>query len=127
VTRAQFVDWLETWGRAWRTNDPAEIGALVPEKFTWHTPFVEIVRDRQTLVDRWVSTGDSESDVETDYEILALDEEKGISRYSATYLKNKTARVRAEYILMVSLDEDGRCTEFHEWGSASSAPLDEHL
>jgi hypothetical protein len=71
-----------------------------------------------------VTTGNSESDVETDYEILALDEARGICRYSATYLKNRTERVQAEYILMVSLDEDGRCTEFHEWGSASSAPLD---
>jgi hypothetical protein len=120
VTRAQFVDWLETWGRAWRTNDPAEIGALVPDTFTWVTPFVEVVRDRQTLVDRWVKTGNTESDVETDYEILALDDERGICRYSATYLKNKTTRVQAEYVLMVSLDEDGRCKEFHEWGSASS-------
>jgi hypothetical protein len=119
VTRAQFVDWLETWGRAWRTNDPAEIGTLVADEFTWHTPFVEVVRDRQTLVDRWVKTGKSESDVETDYEILALDEDRGICRYSATYLRDGTVRVRAEYILMVSLDESGRCTEFHEWGGTS--------
>jgi hypothetical protein len=128
VNESQFVDWLELFGRSWKGNDPADIGALVPDKCAWHAgPFAEVFRDRQTLVDHWVSTVHSESNVEVEYEILSVTEEMGICRYRASYLQHKTARVECEYIFLITLDRDGKCEEFHEWGSSSTSPLSEYL
>src|SRR5262245_63171948 len=73
MNESQFVDWLELFGRSWKGNDPADIGALVPDKCAWHAgPFAEVFRDRQTLVDHWVSSVRPESNVEVGCEILSV-------------------------------------------------------
>ena len=124
MDRESFVQWLDQFTKAWQSNDPGDIGALVPETCEWHGgPFAEVFRDRQTLVDHWVGTVNTHSDIETSYEILCVAENRGICRYRASYTRLKTARETDDMILLVRLDGNGQCVEFHEWLGRSSAPL----
>jgi len=128
MTEGQFTKWLEAFGKAWQTNEPDDIGALVPDTFLWHAgPYVEIFRDRATLVDHWVSTVNTHSNVKPEYQILACESGRGICRYWVSYLLHKTAQVECDFILLVSLDESGRCTEFHEWMGTRMSPLPEYV
>jgi hypothetical protein len=125
MTREDFERWLDVFGRAWETNDPQDVGALVPESCEWHSgPFSEVFRDRQTLVDHWISTVNSQDDIKTSYEILSVEDGRGICRYRASHLQHKTALVTEDMILIVRLDDQARCVEFQEWPVSSRQPLE---
>ena len=124
MNRDDFSQWLDRFGEAWQTNNPAAIGRLVPDSCEWHAgPFAEVFRDRQTLVDHWVGTVNTHDDIKTSYEILAVDDGLGICRYRASYIRLKTARVEDDMIFLVRLNEQGECVEFREWYAGSSTPL----
>ena len=127
MTHDELGRWLDAFGDAWKSNDPADIGALVTEQTEWHSgPFTEIFRDRQTLVDHWISTVNTHGPVETEYEILAVDGDTGISRYRASYGMHKTARVHGDGIFIIRLNDEGQCVEFHEWYDSQVEPLPEY-
>jgi len=120
-----FSRWLDLFGVAWATNSPEDIARLVPDTFEWHSsPFAEIFRDRQTLVDHWISTVNAQSDVSTSYQILCEGADGvGICRYEVSYLLHKTARIDADAIFRVQLDADERCVLFEEWFITARTPL----
>jgi hypothetical protein len=86
-----------------------------------------VFRDRQTLVDHWISTVSSQDEIQTNYEILSVENGRGICHYRASHLHHKTALVKEDMILIVKLDDAGCCTEFHEWPVSSQQPLAAYL
>jgi hypothetical protein len=110
------------------TNDPIDIGALVPDRFEWHSsPFQEIFRDRQTFIDRWMADVAPNSDVSTRYEILCeAPGRPAVCRYFANYTLHKTAKVDTDGILLVRLDGEGRCELFEEWFFSNRTPCPEY-
>ena len=120
-----FSRWLDLFGIAWVTNAPEDIGRLVPDAFEWHSsPYAEIFRNRQTLVDHWISTVNAQSEISTSYEVLCEGADgTGVCHYTASYLLHKTARIDADAIFRVKLDDDERCVRFEEWFVTSRTPL----
>jgi hypothetical protein len=57
-------------------------------------------------------------DISFDYEILAVTERSGIARWHGSYtpLEGETP-VELDGILLLSLDDEGRCRDFREWSN----------
>jgi hypothetical protein len=115
VERETFEGWLDAYGRAWETRDPAAAAELFTEDAVYHeTPFDEPMRGRAEISDYWSDVTRSQDDVRFSYEILAASE--GVARWRADFLRLPARTpVRLDGILLARLDAEGRCTEFREW------------
>jgi ketosteroid isomerase-like protein len=110
----QVTTWVESYRRAWESNDRDEIGALFTDEAVYYTePFREGIRGRDAIVADWVDRKDEPGDTEFRYEIMAVCDDLGFVRGWAKY---STPPPR-EYsnLWVVRLAGDGRCSEFTEW------------
>jgi hypothetical protein len=109
--------WLAGYLRAWRSDDPAEIGALFTADALYYTgPFDEPWAGREAIIAGWIGRGDSQNQWTFRHEILAVEGATGVVRgwtvYAATAEEPET-----EYsnIWVVRLVDGGQAREFHEW------------
>jgi hypothetical protein len=57
-------------------------------------------------------------DISFTYEILAVGEPRGIAHWHGSYTRaDRDSHVELDGILLISLDEDGRCRDFREWSN----------
>ncbi len=117
MERADFQRWLNDYVEAWRTYDPAKIGALFADDATYrYHPQDEPVTSREQIVASWLDEPDEPGTYEGHYEPLAIDGEihvaQGVSRYF-----DGEGNLRDEYcnIYVCRFDEAGRCTDFTEF------------
>ena len=60
VDKAAVAAWVERYVRAWKTNDPADIGGLFSEDAAYYTgPFDAPWRGRDTIVREWLGRQDA--------------------------------------------------------------------
>jgi ketosteroid isomerase-like protein len=117
MTRTDFEHWLKGYEAAWRTDDPAQIGALFTDDATYSTlPFREPWRGREVIVKNWLTQGDSKNEWTFEGEVVAAEGETGVVQGLTTYAATATSP-EAVYanIWVVRLAPDGRATSFAEW------------
>lgn len=116
MTQEQFNNWLEKLKIAWETRNPKAAVNLCAEKFIWHeTPFSKPLETKNQLLNEWQSVLKQEG-ISFSYEILSVNEEFGIAKWSATFTRLPSKeRFKLDGIFKVYLDENGNCTEFHQW------------
>jgi hypothetical protein len=62
-------------------------------------------------------------DIAFDFEILAVTERWGIARWHGSYTPVEgKSRLELDGILLVSLDDEGRCRDFREWSNRREHP-----
>jgi len=62
MTRTDVDSWLEGYLKAWRTDEPEQIGALFTEDATYSpSPFREPWRGREAIVAKWIDGGDAQA------------------------------------------------------------------
>lgn len=117
MTRADFDRWLDGYLRAWKTDDPEQIGALFTEDATYSTlPFREPWRGREAIVSNWIEHGDSQAEWQFESELLAVEGETGVVRGLTTYpAHDDEPEVVYSNIWVISLASDGRARSFAEW------------
>ncbi len=117
MERETFEGWLDAYGRAWETRDPAAAAELFTEDAVYHeTPFDEPMRGRAEISDYWSDVTRSQDDVRFSYEILATSEEEGIAHWNADFVRLPARTpIRLDGVLLAKLNVAGRCTEFREW------------
>lgn len=74
----------------------------------------------------WSTLPKARDDIRFSYEILAVTEPWGIARWHGSYTPvDRETQLEFDGILLVSLDEEGRCQEFREWSNRRErfAPL----
>lgn len=111
---ADLASWVDRYVHAWKTNDPEEIGQLFSESARYFTaPYRKPWAGRDAIVKGWLDRKDDQGTWKFRYEILAATETLGFVRGWTTYLGNEPN----EYsnLWLVSLDTQGRCSEFTEW------------
>ena len=114
MDRDRFASWLDAYVDAWRTYDPAAIGALFSDgaEYRYH-PWDEPVVGRAAIVASWLDNRDEPGTWKAEYRPWAVDGDAavatGVSRYD-----NADGRQEYHNVFLCRFDEDGRCREFTE-------------
>src|SRR5665647_1022860 len=112
--------WLEDYLKAWRTDAPDEISALLaPDARYFTAPFREPYLGRAAIVEWWVGQENSTIPWTFDYEIVAVEGSlyvvKGVTAYPEGFENDPAAPEVFDNIWLVTLSDDGTATEFVEY------------
>lgn len=114
MERTDVERWVEGYVKAWETNDPVDIGALFTEDAAYYTaPHRKPWRGREVIVEGWLDRKDQQGRWGFAYRVQDVVGDKGYVRGTTTYQDQD----EADYsnLWEVTLDGEGRCSEFVEW------------
>ena len=112
MDHAAFQVWLDRYIAAWRSADPAEIGALFSvDAEYFYGPYRDPVRGRDAILSDWTTDPDAPGSWEAEYRPLAVDGDVAVATGESRYANGRTY----SNIFVCRFDGDGRCTEFREW------------
>ena len=117
--------WLTAYGAAWEARDPAAAAALFTDTGTYEWgPFGDLLRGPSAIRERWEEVTAAQRDVEFGFDVLGVVEAGGVAHWRCSF---DVAEVRIELdgIFLVTLAEDGRCSEFREWWNERVTPIAE--
>jgi hypothetical protein len=118
VTREGFADWLERYGQAWRTGDPAAAGDLFsPDARYEENPFDEPMIGREAIIRYWdEGAGKAQKDVAFAFEILSVQDDSGVAHWRASFVRVPSgASVDLDGLLVARFSPEGVCYRFREW------------
>ena len=115
MTHDDVQGWLDAYVDAWRTHDPAAIGALFAQDATYaYHPYDEggeLVRGRDAIVADWLEHRDPPGSWEARYRSLLVEGKRAVATGTTAY-----ADGRYYWNLWVlNFGADGRCAGFVEW------------
>jgi ketosteroid isomerase-like protein len=119
-------DWLDRYVAAWRSYDPAEVGALFADDIAYrYHPYDEPIRGREAVVASWLgegaeevaSTRDEPDTYDASYAPVAVDGDVVVAQGSTTYRERPGGPVHQVYdnCFVLRFDDQGRCREFTEF------------
>ena len=110
-----FRGWLDRYFAAWASNDADDVAALFNEDAVYvYGPFRDDeAHGRDEIVRRWVEGG-VQPGLETWFEPLAVDGERGIAHWRVSFDEG-AGRVELDGILALDFDGHSRCTLHREW------------
>jgi ketosteroid isomerase-like protein len=115
VTYDDVRAWLNAYVEAWRTYDPAAIGALFTEDATYaYHPWDgedDLVRGRDAIVANWLEEQDKPGSWEAQYRPLMVEGERAVATGTTRYANGKFYW----NLFVLRFGGDGRCAEFVEW------------
>jgi hypothetical protein len=130
VDTASAQEWLDRYVSAWRSYDPAEIGALFSEavEYRYH-PCDEPTVGRAAVVASWLgeeepgqgsgtaSTRDAPGTYDAAYHPVAVDGDVVVATGTSTYREGPGGPVTRVYdnCFVMRFDEAGQCREFTEY------------
>jgi ketosteroid isomerase-like protein len=114
MDRGDVQRWVEAYVKAWETNDPEDIAALFTEDAVYYTaPHREPWRGRDAIVAGWLGRKDEPGDWWTfEFRVQDVVGNKGYVRGTTRY---QTDESDYSNLWEVTLDDEGRCSEFVEW------------
>jgi SnoaL-like domain len=120
----QVGSWLERFGRAWEQRDANLAAALFSDDGCYReTPFDQALRGTEEIRAYWAKLPKAREDIEFTFAILAITDRWGIAHWHGGYTPiDGTTRLELDGILLVSLDDYGRCREFREWSNRRQLP-----
>lgn len=117
MNRKSFETWLRSLGSAWETRDPQAAADICAEDVVYHeTPFGEPLRSRSEVKQIWQEVPESQKDIHFSYEIITVNRKLGVARWNAAFTRVPSGIEDVlDGIFVVSLNNDGLCTVFHQW------------
>jgi ketosteroid isomerase-like protein len=126
MDRTSAQEWLDRYVAAWRSYEPAEIGALFSDDVAYrYHPHDEPIVGRDAVVRSWVqddeddtaSARDEPGTFDATYAPVAVDGDVVVARGSTTYRQTPEGPVHQVYdnCFVLRFDEQGRCREFTEF------------
>ena len=118
LDRTAFQAWLDGYIAAWKSYDPAAIGALFSEDASYrYHPEDEPVVGRAAIVAEWLRDPDAAGTYDAEYRPLAIDGDMHVAVGWSRYFETPGGAVRDEYhnIYLVRFDDAGQATDFTEW------------
>ena len=126
MTLDELDRWLDVYGRAWERKDvDAFVACFAPGAVYSWGPWGEPLRGQDEIrasTEQAVSRQDA---VRFGHEPLAITPDgRGIARWWVSMEVPAEGVVEEdEGIFLVTLDDEGRCTEFREWWNSRSRPV----
>jgi hypothetical protein len=120
ITRPQVQQWLNAYIGAWRSYDPAQIGALFSaDAVVYYTPYATPVMGRDAIIASWLDHPDAPDSWKADYWPHMIEENRAVTRGTTTYYEdvNGQRALRAEFdnVFMLTFNDAGEVSEFREW------------
>jgi ketosteroid isomerase-like protein len=107
--------WLDAYVDAWRTYDPAAIGALFAEDATYaYHPYdegEEVVRGREAIVADWLEEQDEPGTWEASYRPLVVEGQRAVAEGTTSYTNGDFFW----NLWTLRFDDENRCVKFVEW------------
>jgi ketosteroid isomerase-like protein len=124
MDRAAVEGWLERYGRAWETRDPAAAVELFTEDAEYREkPFDDSMRGHSAIDRYWSEIPETQRDIAFESEVLAVTEERAIVRWWASYENIRTGEpTRLDGVFLLEFADDGRCRSLREWWHAYPEP-----
>jgi ketosteroid isomerase-like protein len=115
--------WLHAYGAAWEGRDAAAAAWLfTPDALYQETPFAEPFRGRTAIAAYWATVTADQSDVEFDFEVLAVTARTGIASWSVSFRSIAgDAPVELNGIFLLEFAGDGLVASLREWWHARLA------
>jgi ketosteroid isomerase-like protein len=109
--------WLDRFGRAWEERDADQAVALFSDDGAYREgPFDQPLIGPAALRAYWAQLPAARPGIKFTYELIAVTDDGGVAHWRGIYTRaSDDALVELDGILLVTLDEDGRCRDFREW------------
>jgi ketosteroid isomerase-like protein len=127
VTLEELHHWLDVYGRAWERKDLDGFVGCFAENAAYHWgPCAEPLRGHDEIRAHTQQAIATQDNVQFGHEPLAITPDgRGIARWWVSmHVPAEGAIEEDEGIFLVTLDAEGRCTEFREWWNSRSRPAD---
>jgi ketosteroid isomerase-like protein len=124
LTLEELDHWLDVYGRAWERKDvDAFVGCFTDDAAYHWGPWGEPLRGHNQIRARTEQAVATQEDIRFGHEPLAITPDgRGIARWWVSTREPDGSIEEDEGIFLVTLDADGKCTEFREWWSTRSRP-----
>lgn len=121
-----FKSWLDLYGRTWETQDPVLIKNLFTTDAAYHEkPFEKPISGIHAITEYWSIIAQTQDNIKFNYDILSIDENKGIAHWSASFVRKLTqTHVKLDGIFVVHLNSENKCTKFEEWWQSQKTEFD---
>jgi len=118
MTHQQIKNWLDKLKNIWENKIPDEIVNICADNYLWYeTPFAKPYQNKEQILADWRGILNQEN-ISMTYEILDVGDDFGIAHWHASFLRLPSQEeVVLDGIFKVSLDDQGKCLEFHQWVS----------
>lgn len=119
MTHDDVQSWLDRYVEAWRSNDPADIGALFTDDAVYrYRPYggdAHATTGRDAIVEAWLEEGDAPDSWEARYEPFAVEADRAVATGYSHYLASADEAERTYHnVFLLRFAPDGRCAEFTE-------------
>jgi ketosteroid isomerase-like protein len=125
VTLEELDRWLDAYGRAWERQDTdAFVGLFTEDALYFWGPWDEPLRGHAEIRAKTDEKVGEQENIQFGHELLAVTPDgRGIARWWVSLkVKGEDATEDSEGIFLVTLDWDGRCTDFREWWNSRTRP-----
>jgi hypothetical protein len=124
-TRELVQAWLDAYVDAWISYDEGEIADLWSQDAIWYRPFEIRARGRGEITAEWLAERNLFADENYDarYSPISIGGDGLVVTHGRTrYFDPATGDVIVDFdnVWVLRFDEQGRCSEFHEWYSGSN-------
>jgi nuclear transport factor 2 (NTF2) superfamily protein len=114
MTRDDVAAWLDRYVDAWRTYDPALIGALFTADAEYrYRPSDEPISGRDAIVASWLEDRDEPDAWIAQYEPWAIDGDRAVATGTTRYAEAGGSRSFSN-VFLLEFDADGACRAFTE-------------
>jgi hypothetical protein len=112
MQKSAFEQWVRGYLECWTHNDREAISDLFAEDCRYYTQaFREPWAGREVIVAGWLERADWQGEWDFDYRWVAIEGDTGVLEGLTTYHTQGSAY---HNVWFITLDEDGKCTEFKE-------------
>jgi hypothetical protein len=112
MTHDDAARWLDAYIEAWRTYDPAAIGALFADEaeYRYH-PWDEPLHGRAAIVASWTDDKDAPGSWEAHYAPWAVDGNRVVATGTSRYVEESRTY---HNVFLIEFDHAGTATSFTE-------------
>jgi uncharacterized protein (TIGR02246 family) len=113
--------WIESYRRAWETDDASDVASLFTDDATYKPypwPRERVGwQGRDEIVEKWIGRGDSKIGWKFDHSVLAVEDDIAVIEGWTSYDRGEGEAWDEAYanIWLVRFAEDGRARQFSEW------------
>jgi uncharacterized protein (TIGR02246 family) len=121
MDRTDVERWIESYRRAWETDDASDVASLFTDDATYKPypwPRERVGwQGRDEIVEKWIGRGDSKIGWRFEHEILAVEGDTAVVEGWTSYDRGEGEPWDEAYanVWLIRFAEDGRARQFIEW------------
>jgi hypothetical protein len=116
-SRPAVEQWLDGYGAAWESRDPAAAARLfTTDALYYETPWSEPFAGSGGIADYWMSVTADQRNVEFDYELIALNADTAVAHWTASFeLASSGATLALDGVFVLTFESAQQVSELREW------------